>query len=377
MLNALFEVPQVIKKNVDIKVKHDTQSCCIIFTLQTEYEGIQNPTLTLDIHTQDGESIYLSHEYTVGQSGKCVENEWRIPPILYPGLECTVHVCVPDGLVLKVLKCSVRYEAVTKKSSSDVEFDAHLGFFGVAPENTMHAIKQAAICGFNSCIVVPKLTKDGIFVCIHDDTINRTARDQNGNPPKEPMKVCDMTYEELLQWDFGWYKSSVFKGTKIPKLEDFFRVCAEYGMKPIFSVHPDFSIEEWLQIRSMLERYDLLKLFKVKNSNINVLKNIYQAFGNDINGYILWSKAYSDELISKLKELPIDLDKTHGIIEIVERLDEPMLTKEAVNEIKAAGYQASVISCWGRKTGDYYKRLLSYGVGEFTEDYHCSFDLNW
>jgi len=67
----------------------------------------------------------------------------------------------------------------------------------------------------------------------------------------------------------------------------------------------------------------------------------------------------------------------HGIIEIVERLNEPIITKEIVNEIKAAGFKASAISCWGHKTGEYYKRLIDCGVSEFTEDYHCSFGLNW
>jgi len=377
MIDVLFKVPQIVKGEVDIPILHDTQSYCIVFTLLTEYHGTNLPTLTLNIHTQDEESIYLSHEYTVGESGKCVENEWRIPPMMYTGLKCMIHICVPDGETLHVLKCSARYETVTNKPSSDVEFDAHLGFFGVAPENTMPAIKQAAVCGFDSCIVVPKLTKDGIFVCIHDDTINRRARDQDGNPPEIPMNVCDMTYEELLQWDFGCYKSSIFKGTKICKLEDFFRICSEYGMKPIFSVHPDFNKEEWLRIRRMLEKYALLKCFKVKSRSIKVLKNIYQVFGNDIDSYILWSFKYSDELISQLKELPLELDKVHGIIEIVERLNEPIITKEIVNEIKAAGFKASAISCWEHKTGEYYKRLIDCGVSEFTEDYHCSFGLNW
>lgn len=376
-MNVTLHTPQTVQGNMDIKVLHDAQPYNIIFSMLTEYKGVKKPTVTLHIHMKDGESIYISHEYNVGESGKCVENEWRFPPMLYSGMEYTVHLSVPEGEELRVLACGARYETVTKRMASEVEFDAHLGFFGIAPENTLPAIRQAALCGFDSCIVVPKLTKDGIFVCMHDDTINRTARDQNGNPPEVPMKVCEMTYEELLKWDFGSYKGSIYKGTPILKLEDFFNVCAEYGMKPIFSVHPDFCEEEWRQIKKMLKTYNLLKYFKVKNRDIKVLKNIYNVFGNEINGYILWDKNYSDTMIDRLKELPLDLNRVCGVIEIVERLNEPILTKEIVNKINEVGFKVSAISCWGHKTGDYYKRLLNIGIREFTEDYHCSFRLNW
>ena len=51
--------------------------------------------------------------------------------------------------------------------------------------------------------------------------------------------------------------------------------------------------------------------------------------------------------------------------------------EDIVEKIKAAGFIPSAICCWGRKTGEYYQRLISLGVNEFTEDYHCSFELNW
>ena len=89
--------------------------------------------------------------------------------------------------------------------------------------DTIPSFLMAAKCGFDSCIVVPERTKDGESVCIHDDTVNRTARDCSGNPPEEALQVTDMTYEELLKWDFGRYKNAVYTNTKIPGLEEFLR----------------------------------------------------------------------------------------------------------------------------------------------------------
>ena len=40
-----------------------------------------------------------------------------------------------------------------------------------------------------------------------------------------------MTYEELLQFDFGSYKGEVFKDTKIPLLEDCIKLCKENNVE--------------------------------------------------------------------------------------------------------------------------------------------------
>jgi hypothetical protein len=86
---------------------------------------------------------------------------------------------------------------------------------------------------------------------------------------------------------------------------------------------------------------------------------------------------YRDELIETLSGLNADFTKVRGVIEFREKLDTENFTEENVNKIKAAGFTASALSCWGRKTGEYYRRLISLGVSEFAEDYHCSFALNW
>ena len=51
-------------------------------------------------------------------------------------------------------------------------------------------------------------------------------------------------------------------------------------------------------------------------------------------------------------------------------------TEEIAKEVLNAGLFAAV---WDAKRRDFdeYERLISWGISEFTEDYHCSFGLNF
>lgn len=370
-------LPKIYSENFDWSIDCDNEKSCMIFSLVSAYSGATAPSVTFEIVTQDGETLYDSHSYTVGKRDEATTNEWRIPPLVFKNAKCHIHVTIPTGTQLEITDRRIRCADYNKPTSPDLKFNAHLGFYGAAPENTIPAFELAAVCGFDSCITVPKLTKDGVFVCIHDDTINNRARDYSGNMPKEERSVSDMTYEELLNWDFGLWKNAAYKNTKIPTLDEFFKICRDYNMKPFFSIHPNFTDEEWQRVRKMLIDYDLLDKFQVKSSAINVLESVFRVFGNEINCYTLWSMAYKDELIEKLSGLNLDLSKVRGVIEILEKLDTENFNEEIVQKIKAAGFTPSALSCWGKKTGAYYQRLISLGVKEFTEDDHCSFELNW
>lgn len=362
-----------------LTLQHAHRASCIVFSLLSQYRGEQAPRLTVEIRGAGSEPLYLSHDYVASTANEPCMKQWRIPPLFHPQMECRIHIRIPEGTVLELIHYSAEYASYTKAADPVVKWDAHLGFWGIAPENTMPAFLSAAQCGFDSCIVNPRRTKDGVFVCIHDKTINRTGRDAQGNPPVEPMAVADMTYEELLQWDFGVHKDPIYRNVRIPKLEDFFRVCAEHNMKPFFSTGSNRTVEDWKEIRRMLEKHRLLDKFQAKchNKDPEGLPKLFSVFGNDLYGYTLWGREWQPEMIENLLAVGFDPSKVHGVIELLETDDVRNFTPEIVDAVHNAGFRASALSCWGRKTGAYLQRLIDMGVSEFTEDFHCSFELNW
>lgn len=107
---------------------------------------------------------------------------------------------------------------------------AHQGGDDLWPGNTMFAFQNAADLGVDVLEMDLHITKDGILVLIHDETIDRTT-DGTG-------EVEAMTYEELQQYDAGydWTRDDGAthpfrgQGITIPMLEDVFNTFSNMRM---------------------------------------------------------------------------------------------------------------------------------------------------
>lgn len=90
---------------------------------------------------------------------------------------------------------------------------AHRGASEYYPENTLLSFRKGLEMGANGIELDLQGTKDGKIVIFHDNTIDAKS---NGTG-----RICDYTYDELLQMDFGSWKNESFAGTKICLFEDF------------------------------------------------------------------------------------------------------------------------------------------------------------
>lgn len=108
----------------------------------------------------------------------------------------------------------------------------HRGACGHAPENTLASIKKALEFKVDGVEFDIQLSKDGIPVVIHDDTLERTT---NGKG-----RVCDFTLKELQELNAG-------NGERIPSLADviavadkrcrlFIELKAENSVRPVADI---------------------------------------------------------------------------------------------------------------------------------------------
>ena len=363
-----------IKNSFSLVCPSDNGTACILVSALSSYCGENAPKIRFDL-TVDGQDqpLYSSHDYRMGKSTDYTRQTWRVPPLFLPGITLTIHVNIPEGTILFVKNFGTSHDMGAKDWNGGPRHNAHLGFWGIAPDNTTPAFELAAACGFPACIVVPKVTKDGVFVCLHDDKmINRTARDADGNAPEEQFAIKDKTYEELQQWEYGSYKNEIYKGTKLPLLSDFFDLCAKTGMRPMFSTHPALTVEQWQTVKGMLQQRGILKNFHIKSFRIETLKIAYSVFGTEIDGYTYDIDNWDDALIDEVLTSGIDIHACRVGMEVRFR----DYTEHIASAIRNAGMFAAA---WGIKRRDFdeYERLISWGVSEFTEDYHCSMGLNY
>lgn len=108
-----------------------------------------------------------------------------------------------------------------------VKLQAHKGVECEYPENTMISFKAAVEQGYEMIELDLGITKDGKIVTIHDDEINRTARNKDGSEIKDKIRISELAYAETAEYDFGIRNGQQFAGTPIPLFEDVLMLAKE------------------------------------------------------------------------------------------------------------------------------------------------------
>ena len=343
--------------------------CVNILRCRASYTGTSAPTITFST------GLYTSPAFVIGGTEPKMQS-WRIPPDLTGG-GITVSITVPSGTTLNIEYLYSEESAFNPtNTASKPRFNSHLGFRQMCPENTLPAVEMAGILGYSACIVVPKATADGVLVCIHDDTINATARDENGSAPGTTMNVSDMTYAELMEWDFGKYKNAYWTGAKILTVDDFFAVCARYGMAPMFSTHPALTTAQWQTVRALLIKHGLLSKMHVKAFDLSTIEGAYTVLGQDIDGY---TGEHGDSYVS-IAQLQTFVS-SHSIdtkkCRVVSEKSKNTITESYVSDVLAAGLECGCYTITSTESAATIKQMLSWGVTEFTDDTYCQVGMNW
>lgn len=103
---------------------------------------------------------------------------------------------------------------------------AHRGASADAPEHTLAAYELALKHGADFVEPDLQLTKDGVLVCLHDTTLERTtdvakvfpdrAKEVGG---KKTWPVAEFTLEEVQKLDAGAWKGAKFAGQRVPTFQ--------------------------------------------------------------------------------------------------------------------------------------------------------------
>jgi glycerophosphoryl diester phosphodiesterase len=97
---------------------------------------------------------------------------------------------------------------------------AHRGASGYTPEHTAAAYRLAI--EQHAEFVEPDLavTKDGVLICLHDDTLKRTTNAAELFPQRDPWLANDFTLDEIKRLDAGkWFKPT-FAGERIQTFQE-------------------------------------------------------------------------------------------------------------------------------------------------------------
>ncbi|HOO57539.1 MAG TPA: glycerophosphodiester phosphodiesterase family protein [bacterium] len=124
----------------------------------------------------------------------------------------TGKIAVFVVMVMVVLCAAARGEDADKPGRLKM---AHRCGSGLADENTLRACEYAAYYGMDFVECDPRLTKDGVFVIMHDEAVDRTT-DGSG-------KVADMTLEQIK-------KLKTANGESVPTLDELLDLASDLGI---------------------------------------------------------------------------------------------------------------------------------------------------
>ena len=144
----------------------------------------------------------------------------------------------------------------------------HRGASGYAPEHTIPAYDLALQMGADYIEQDLQLTKDGVLVAMHDDTLDRTAV----APPGVPKRFCSgpvikRTLEQIKMCDVGsWfneaypqYAKEEYVGLKIPTLEEVFQRYGTSANYYIETKNPEAAPGMEEELLRLMEKYDLIE----------------------------------------------------------------------------------------------------------------------
>ncbi len=125
-----------------------------------------------------------------------------------------------------------RASSTSGSSTSRAFLVAHRGASAYAPEHTLAAYTLALEQGADYVEQDLTLTKDGVLVCLHDDTLERTTDVETrfpdratsetgpGGQPVPRWYANDFTLAELRTLDAGSWFDARFAGARIPTFEE-------------------------------------------------------------------------------------------------------------------------------------------------------------
>lgn len=233
---------------------------------------------------------------------------------------------------------------------------AHRGGAGLWPENTLFALQEAAKLGANLSEIDIHMSRDGVLVAIHDETVDRTT---NGKG-----LVKELTLAELKNLDAGYRWTNddhTFpfrgQGITIPSLNEIFSAFPAQAISLEIKQHDPPIVAA---LRETINRCGKEKQVLVSAFNIHTMKVFRRlcpkiasaASDSEVQRFLSLSRIYLDRIFSqKASAFEVPLDKVTPWF------------------IKAAHRKNKRVDVWTVNEIEDMERLLAWGVDGILTDF--------
>lgn len=220
--------------------------------------------------------------------------------------------------------------------------EAHRGYSGIAPENTLASIRAGeGIADLTEWDV--RMTADGAFVLMHDSTVDRTT---NGTGA-----VSALSLEQIQSLDAGAWFSTAFAGEPVPTMAEAIAQAAVSGITPLIEVKAGSPAAYHNEFLSLGVDPSQFRLISFDWNFLLVMNSLDPAY----NLGALGSGELAQSTINNLSTQGIDfIDWNHISV-----------TQSTVNQVHASDMELHV---WTVNDAGRMQQLIDIGVDGITTD---------
>ena len=229
---------------------------------------------------------------------------------------------------------------INKKNTLTV---AHRGLSGLELMNTCAAFVAAGNRDYFGIETDVHLTSDGRFVVYHDN--------HTGNLAGGKMVLEETDFDTLRGLQLHNKEGVKRIDMRIPSLEEYIDICAQYGKKPV------------LELKNAFPKVEIVKMLKIISEHIDMSQMVFISFDYQNMVYLrellpkgelqfLWYGEVTDELVSMLEAHSLDLDISHKD-----------LTKELIDMFHSKNIK---VNAWTVDDPERGQQLCDWGIDYIT-----------
>ncbi len=234
------------------------------------------------------------------------------------------------------------YKKTILFDKKDAKVIAHRGLSGIELENTVPAFTLAGKHSYYGIETDVHRTADGKYIVIHDDT---TARVSLANFAVEKT-VSEVLKKVKLNSPYGSDSEEYY----IPFLEEYVRVCKEYGKVCVLELKNHFEESDIIEIAKIIEKEGYLDNTTFISFDLSNLISLRRTYPEQEAQFL--TCRYNADLIDTLTEHKLDLDIYYRELNLAR-----------INALHDKGIK---INCWTVNSKRAAERLAAWGVDYIT-----------
>ena len=156
----------------------------------------------------------------------------------------------------------------------------HRGVKNLCPENTIESIKKAFDIGLSYVEIDVKISKDGVPILLHDDSLDRTTTGTG--------LAIDFEYNFLKKLDAGQFFYKNKTKNVIPKLVDVLDICKSRNKNLNIELKPNLNFEK-INVHKIIELTKNIENIEIFYSSFDIIsfKEISNLYTNSNRSFLI------------------------------------------------------------------------------------------